>query len=347
MNCNTPVHTYERVRIYIETAEADSFVRDDSIMLYGGTPETINIQYASSSINPFFSNVLLAMRDSRRLLWNINIDEVRVDGKTQGAISGYDLYIFEDTMPEIMPTDGVVLLVNPMSVPAQGGFLLDSIIQGDFSLSAPESHEILEGLVPEEIELTRYIRFAANDGFEPLLYVGEDPVLLVKNEEGTKVAILGFSLKYSTFSVQTFPRFFYNLFDYFLPSTVTDAQDGVGFMFEVGDSVKVNARGTDLVVTDPAKQIFSVEELPALLTVSEPGTYSVTQALISGMEVTSNFYVKISSEESDILRTEDELYNPEFPPIPPRDDKDLLMYLAVALAALLFFEWLLQVKENY
>lgn len=118
-------------------------------------------------------------------------------------------------------------------------------------------------------------------------------------------------------------------------------------MFEVGDSVKVDARGTDLVVTDPAKQTVSVKELPELLTVSEPGTYSVTQTLISGMEVTSNFYVKISSEESDILRTEDELYNPEFPPVPPKDDKDLLMYLAVALAALLFFEWLLQVKENY
>lgn len=98
-----------------------------------------------------------------------------------------------------MPTDGVVLLVNPMSVPAEGGFLLDSMIQGDFSLSAPESHEILEGLVPEEIELTRYIRFGANDGFEPLLYVGEDPVLLVKNDGVTKVAVLGFSLKYSTF----------------------------------------------------------------------------------------------------------------------------------------------------
>ena len=41
------------------------------------------------------------------------------------------------------------------------------------------------------------------------------------------------------------------------------------------------------------------------------------------------------------------MYNPEFPPVPPKDDKDLLMYLAVALAALLFFEWLLQVKENY
>ena len=57
--------------------------------------------------------------------------------------------------------------------------------------------------------------------------------------------------------------------------------------------------------------------------------------------------MKISSDESDIFRTEDELYNPEFPEIPPKDDKDLLYYLAIALAGLLFLEWLLQVRENY
>lgn len=349
VNCEKPVFSYDRVRLYIDAGQPDSFVHDDSITLYGGMPDTIKIQYASTEINPFFSNALLAMRDSRRLRWNIQIDEVRVSGNTQGKVSGYDFYIFENQMPEIMPTDGVVLLVNPQAAPSSGGFILGDPVPGEFTLTGEENHPVTQGVKIEEVQVTRYMQLTAYDGYEPLMYVQDDPVLLVKNTGAEKVGLLAFSLKYSTFSIQTFPRFLYNLFDYFLPSTVTDEADGVEFLFEVGDSVKLNSRGMAMQFAGPSvgEEEEYPESLPLLFEVKEPGSYSVQITLMSGRTSTSYFYVKISSDESDIFRTEDELYNPEFPEIPPKDDKDLLYYLAIALAGLLFLEWLLQVRENY
>ena len=66
-----------------------------------------------------------------------------------------------------------------------------------------------------------------------------------------------------------------------------------------------------------------------------------------GKELTDNFYVKIPSAESNIFMVEDSIVNP-FQTY-NRDDfyRDLLLYVAGALVALLFVEWLLQIKDNF
>lgn len=352
VNCDTPVYAYDRVHIYVETMSQDSFSQDDGLMLFGGRPESIKIQYATASRTLFFSNVLMAMRDARKLRWNISITEVRTgsDYNETPALSGYDLYIFEGMTPESMPTDGVVLLVAPPEVPSGADFTIDGR-EGDAStlmyLSPGEPSAVTEGLEIEKIGVTLYNVIGSYEGYEPLLYIDNNPVLLVKNQDTAKVAILAFSLKFSTFAIQTFADLFYNLFDYYLPSTVTEPDGSVGFSFEIGESVKIDGRGTDLVMTAPGGTTTNFESVPTLVKAEKWGEYSVTQKLISGATVTSSFYVKINASQSNILPTEDTLYNPAFPEKPSRDDLDLLLYFAAALTAILFIEWLLQVKENY
>ena len=73
----------------------------------------------------------------------------------------------------------------------------------------------------------------------------------------------------------------------------------------------------------------------------------MTQTILSGAEITDGFYVKIAASESDLTRQEDEIEGITFPEIQENSDLDLLLYFAIALAALLFIEWLLQIKENF
>lgn len=351
VHCEVPVSAYDRVVIWLDAGEQDGFVYDDSITLYGGRPETINIQYASSAMNPFVSNVLMGLRDSMRLRWNINIREVRVDGSDDPdatpEMTGYDLYIFEHTMPETLPTDGVVLLFNPLSVPDGAGLVLDSIVYGDnFTMTVTQPHAITQGLHEEYLNVTAYTRVSLYDGYEPLLSIGDDPLLLIKDEPDSKIVVLPFSLHYSTLPLVDLPRLIFNIFSYFLPSAITDSEGEVGFMFDVGETVTLDARGESLTIIDPNGVETQYTQFPGTILANVPGRYRTTQTLISGETSVNEFFVKVAASESDVTRTVEELPNPVFPAIPPDNDLDLLLYLAIALTALLFIEWLLQAKEN-
>ena len=90
------------------------------------------------------------------------------------------------------------------------------------------------------------------------------------------------------------------------------------------------------------------DELPASFVPTVPGQYDYAQTLISGNVSRGSIYVKIAASESDLTREEASIPSIMIPQT--TDDgiaEDLLLYFAIALASLLFLEWLLQVKENY
>ena len=117
-------------------------------------------------------------------------------------------------------------------------------------------------------------------------------------------------------------------------------------MFDVGETVTLDARGESLTIIDPNGVETQYTQFPGTILANVPGRYRTTQTLISGETSVNEFFVKVAASESDVTRTVEELPNPVFPAIPPDNDLDLLLYLAIALTALLFIEWLLQAKEN-
>ena len=357
----TFVYSYQRVSVSVRPSSGsgvDDFGYDDRIELYGGSPETFRIQYASSTFNSFFNDVFLVLRQLKSLAWDIEITEVRLGAGNNGvaALEGYDLYIFEGEMPNQLPTDGVVLLVDPDSVPNGAGFSMNrnSIVQAPtgyvFDVTAGTPHPITDGVDVTEMRLAAYRQLLSWDNYETLLFFGEDPLLLVKNETYAKIVIMPFSVNDSTMTVQfAFPLLMLNLFNYFFPSAVTDAAGEVSFLFEVGESIQLNARGPELTVTSPSDGSSVVyDELPASFVPTVPGQYDYAQTLISGNVSRGSIYVKIAASESDLTREEASIPSIMIPQT--TDDgiaEDLLLYFAIALASLLFLEWLLQVKENY
>ena len=335
------VDIYSFDHVYVRIEENDSFDMDNSFYLYGGKKQPLRIQYASTQPNNYFGTALMVLRNQLSYRWDVEI--VQVDPETEPETEGFDFYIFEHQMPKIMPTDGVVLLADPTDVPTSAGFRLGSI-NGSFNempLSAGESHPIMNGLTAEAITVTQYFPITSADGFTPLLYCGKDAVLMAKNDPDQKVAVMSFSLNYSNLAVMLeFPMMMYNMIEYYLPSTVTT------HIFNVGDSVSLGARSETLYVTGPMID-KSFTEFPAILDLTIPGVYTVTQTPLSGIEVIENFYVRIPASESNILSSVDALENPVFYQSNEDIDTDLLLYLAIALVVLLFAEWWLHTREQY
>lgn len=351
------IYMFDYVRVSVEAVDAggavltDSFSYDDTFYLYGGTPQKINIQYASPKPNPFVSGILIGLRDSLSSRWDIDLTEVRGENAIP-EIAGFDFYIFEHKMPEILPTDGVVFLINPDVSPEGAGITLNANdVSGDFTLRSGGTHPITDRVNAEEITVSKYKRVTLADGFETLLYIGNDPALMIKNEPGVKIALLTFSLNSSNFSVLAgFPSLMYNMISYFFPSTITDSVEmgsSAKYIFEVNDTVTLNAKGPFLTVTDSVGTKTEFDEFPAGIEAVRPGTYTVSQIPLSGVETVERFYVRIAAAESDIGLVLEELYSP-YVDIPEQfNDFDLLLYFAIALVALEFIEWILQTREHF
>lgn len=340
-NTATAIHEFESVHVYV--SENDSFAADNDFFIYGGKKPELKILYYSPNANIFFAGSVMSVRDTLSSRWSIEYKEINKETDVADLpVSGYDFYIYENSMPDIMPEDGIVMLVNMDKVPDGLPVIMGSEVNGNFNLSYGETHPLTERLNPEKMVLSKYKKLVDYSGFTPLLYCAGDPVLLVREEENQKVVLMPFSVNFADFSMLVdFPIMIYNIFEYFLPSTLTD------YAFDVNDKVSLNARGNDLTVessTGKIKETF--EQFPAELVVTEYGTYTLVQTPMSGTPIEEQFFVKIPAAESNISKKLDELYEIIAPKKKKNDNLDLLIYFAAALVALLFLERLLQSHDS-
>lgn len=333
------VYRYEdaEVSIRVDDGTTDSFESDDSFCLYGGTKETIRIQYASSLQNNFFTGALLVLQSTYADRWDI---EVSMPTDSEDFVtSGYDFYIFERSMPSVLPTDGVVFLVNPSTVPRGLDISLGGNVSGDFTMMGGVINPIMNYIDATAITATTYRPITSAEGFEMLMYCEGDSVFAVRNDDEMKVAVLTLNLNTSNLAMlYQFPTMIVNMFDYFIPQTI---QDNV---FDVGEDITIQARGTDVKVV--GGQGETAVQVPATVSMSTPGSYTVTQVLATGRRAEAAFYVKIASSESNLNRVEDEIPGASLIEKPENIESDIYLWLAVALFAVIFLERFLQAREK-
>lgn len=333
-------YSYKSIHIYVD--EYDSFRLDNSFDIYGGQKEVLKVQYASNLPNRFMTGVLSTMKLNYEARWDIQITEVNTN-RDKPAIEKFDLYIFEHYMPNEMPTDGVVFLMDLGSAP-QGSNLSYA---GDYDMSKISvpltqemDHPLMKNIVADDITVSRFNAISTTDASYEVLMACEDrPVALIKDDGMSKVLVLGFSVHYSNIAItKYFPLFFLNVFDYFYPATVSSNA------FEVNESIILNSMSEQLFCSTRSTPFT---EFPAQMSFTVPGTYTFSQTTFFGKYIEEYVFVKIPAEESDIRKVSDGLTSPY------KNDKevliidDLLLYFAIALVALLFIEWLLQAKENF
>lgn len=340
------IYSFDSARLYVQ--EADSLEVDNTFWLYSGKRSKLKIQYASSKSNKFVTNAVQIAREVYKAKYDVELSIIR-EGATF-ATEGFDMYIFEhERMPQKMPTDGLVMLLDPASSPENSGIRVSGTVRpvSTSTLSSGEPHPLTRRLVANEITLAKYSRIISHDGFEELMYYGNDPVLLAKNTPTEKIVVLALDLNYSNLALDTnasFPFFMNNVFSYYFPSTLARST------YQVGETVSFNPRGTEFkLVSGPGigAEGVSFEELPATFRVTQPGPYTVEQLTLKNELIQEQFYVGIAKSESEITKEIDALPILNITRKEELEDKDLLIYIAAALVALLFVEWWLQSREYF
>lgn len=152
----------------------------------------IKVQYASSLSNDFFIQALDAISGAfKKKGLDIDCKIVR-EGKT-AATEGYDVYLYEHKMPEILPKDGIVFMLDP-DRSADAGFTLGSrrLIRGwdgdGESLALGAVHPVTSYVNVSEIKLSEYIYVdeASLDGYETIMYYQSNPVVFLKTRPTPK-----------------------------------------------------------------------------------------------------------------------------------------------------------------
>ena len=329
-----PIYSFTYARFYV--VADDSLPLDNDFVVYGGEKHKIRIQYYSSNPNAFYLSMLRTLREKMSDLWDIEVRQVAQGSEPE--LEGYDFYVFEHRMPEMIPTDGVVLLANLDRVPQN---LTDiSIIDektGDFPLTEGKPHPVTSHINMKNLQLTAYKIIKASDQYIPLAYSAGAPVLLMKNQIESKVIVFSFSVNRSSLFAVTveLPALIMELFKFYFPPTVSE------FVYDIGDTANVNARASTLSVSGPAPSM-RFTEFPAEIKFDLPGTYTFSQKPISGRTETDSVFVKIPASESNIFPEREVLKITSRAVQTEGADFDLLIILASIIVGLLLLERFLQ-----
>ncbi|MBE5742034.1 MAG: VWA domain-containing protein [Clostridiales bacterium] len=345
-----PILSFSSANVYIK--EKDNYDLDNTFAVYGGRKEKIRIQYVSSKTSVFLNSILMSLREELRHKWDIELVKAQYNESSSEedidkiALTGFDLYVFENVTPEMMPNDGLVLLVNPGYSIAEIGYeYMGYTYQETLEVGFP--HPVNKGIDQSSIE--KAIINVGNisnvpAGFDVVLqYSSKDPAVMVKNTSTEKIAIINLGFAYTDISALVeFPIVIYNIFDYFIPSTIS------GYSFNIGDTVSLRSRGETLSLMTPREKIV-YNTFPAQYTIDIPGKFTLEQVPFARAEedkIIENFFVRVDKEESNIFRRVDELVNPYVAKKPEPIDLDLLIYFISVAVGLLFVEWILKSKES-
>ena len=363
IDTNEKVYSYQSVHLSLNVE--DSFAQDNTFDIYGGQKELIKVQYASDDPSPFYTGILLTWKSAYQDRWDIQIDEVRTS-VDEPKVEGYDFYIFEhfdpkdpshkqctgQCIPQSLPKDGIVMLVNPMLPPRDAGINWDRLVYEPgvdgtgvemFIEEDYKEHSLMTNVKQtEKMKISKYVHVANYDSdWQVLMSVNNDPLYMIKNTEDSKMAVFNFGLNYSTLSMlKEFPFMMLNMLDYFFTPTVEKNS------FEVYDKITLNARGNEITVRGGLNMEKTFYTLPAEFSTNLPGTYTLEQTTFTGKQLVDKIYIKIPASESNIWKVEDAM--PEPYKVENLNDfyRDLILYIAAAWVTLMFIEWILKGREE-
>ena len=334
------IYYYDTVNCHVDVA--DSFVDDNFFYLYGGKKPTIRIQYASTLPNSYFSGMMRTIRQQMKQTWNIEFVDIKANEKA--ALSGFDFYIFEHSLPPERPTDGLVHLVDPIGAAQNSGIIFGNRVAVDATSTLADGvdHPLTEYVDFSRVTIAKYTDVLVMEGYQELAYYNGQPVMLVKEDVNSKVVVWNFDLNYSNLpAMPDFSFLMYNMFNYFIPATLDSNS------YEIGDVVELTARGESLTLSGVGLEMV-FEDGHGEIVINSPGTYNVSQILPGKgeMEIVQ-FFVEISDYESNITKKVDALPMADVDVEEKIEYLDLILYFAIALVSVMFVEWWLYTRRNY
>ena len=241
--------------------------------------------------------VVLAGRDNVFLEKALGLrPDIRVTKTTMeeaALIASHSLTVLDGPLPEALPKHGALLLVDPDRY-------VGSLSEMPGSLTAAHgalSDELNEYLQVAEIQVARW---RPVEGGTPVWLANGEPVLAIFEEDGRRVAVMGFDLHDSNLPLlKEFPVFVQRLLAYLVPEPLgagfEDAQCG-GMLSITPQSFAVSA-----FVRTPSGREVVVPLVGGLLSATdEIGVYTLVQTDGEGNSSETLFTLHIPVSESDV-----------------------------------------------
>ena len=385
------ISSYKEAKFYLTTTTGstikDNYVYDNEFYCFGLSSDLFNArieidQPAHITTNPY---VLTALQ----LAGNVNCTEVsdrmkkdaeavtNIDG-TPGrynppAAANFDLYVYDGRMPNIIPDDGAVWLVNVPSNWALGSELGITIgapsaqtsYNIDFAVTESES-VLVKGLSifgANFMKASQYrpITVAADNpyNFKTILSIGGQPVMIAgENAQGVRMVITSLDMRMSYLPLGPIAIIAQNVVDYSLSYTLNDLSYGIGDMVQVYSKPKVTNATVTIEGYEDEPLTFSKAngEFPVTFAAEKPGVYTVSQEFSNtDIPKETKFFVCLDKDECDFSlqggfladddgsqTAGDALANSD-----AFDMEDITFYFAAAMLLLLLIEWGLQYREQY
>ncbi len=283
-----------------------------------------------------------------------------IDTRTyNGSYEGYQLYIFENYAPDLLPKDGAVWFVNPNDTVDGAGFsVLDEVNFVSFAnlrYNTSTSTRIQNLLKDtkgaawgKEISIGQYVLCGMERNFHNLLYYGsETPVLFAgTNEYENREVVFAFDLHKSNITLHyDFAVLMRNLLAYTFPEIISESA------YECGSNVAINvlANCDSLRIDTPEGGIDYLDVGSDMVEyeMTEVGTYTITQ-MVAGKATTVYAYGNLPMAERAATVKEESFVIEGTPTGEHRDGKyDDLLFLFIIIAAIVLADWGVYCYEQY
>lgn len=272
---------------------SDSFAADDSRYAVV-SPHLQTSVLISGNANPFLERALAAVP---------NVSVANNDTGSIENLSGYNLYIFDGVVPESLPADGQILLINPV----QNSLFevgekreISNVVTRDntgasFTLTDTLDFDVYRSSV---ITLPKWADVIVSSDETPLIFAGD--------YGRQKVAVIGFDLSESDLPLKKdFPIFIYDIINNFFPNGAVE-----GGSVNMGEGVEFNisplAEEVRLIAPDGSEsELAPPFPVGNYTPEGEPGIYYLEQS-INSSPAYEPFAVNIAQSDEQYFNYSDE-----------------------------------------
>ncbi len=319
-----------------------SILEEDDLMLDNTGIVTINEDYLIKALMVTERNVFL----ERAISLREDIELVKSNPGESLESKDFHLYIYDGStaLPDKLPENGHIIVFSPSSHEEIGLLIEGEISATRVSQNAQSQYSnLLQYVEPEDYQIAKSKKLNMPKGFSILLQNNEgNPLLMVGEQNGRKIAVFSFSLHESNIPLKAdFPILIQNLLNWMLPQDMAFA----GQLF-AGEFLPISPLpdATSIKVTSPGGRKYEFDSYPApvFYDTHEIGIYEISQHA-DDQVYTGRFVVSVPTDQVSDLRIgsgstpgQGEDY---IPTAASPFKRDIWMIAGWALLLLLLIEW--------
>ena len=270
------------------------------------------------------------------------------------ALEGYDVYAFDGCLPDKLPQDGAVWLLNPPRSPREIEVVLGERLMGTYVKDARADVELsgrlTHGLTLRDVAVARFQEMTAQGALENVLLCGEMPVMAAgTNARGCMQMVMPFDIQES--SLPLLPDFVV------LVSNMLDASVPVLLSADLVDCGTIVypqphplCSRLFLQTPDMRLETLSPEQSANGVCVDRPGSYTLMQE-VRGQQQAVRFVAQVPQVERTVRNAPQKLVLTQGKQMESDPAHMRVFYPARVIAAvlllLLLAEWGMYHREKY